>query len=276
MSRPLVLVTCRQMPEPDPDQDLMLEALAGRGLSAGLAAWNDPDVDWSRSRVAVVRSTWDYYHDRDGFVRWAERAGAATRLFNPAPVLAWNSDKIYLGELAARGLSVVPTVFVERGERRDLGATMDERGWTKVVVKPRISAGSFETYAFERGALRGGELAGYTICSRYDTVWHIMNIAVDPDERRQGIARSLLLELFDRVGEGDHARFTLEVRQSNGAAIALYERFGFRSAGVRRRYYQDNGEDAIIMWRTPGTLAAANGGAGNPLADVPNAGPLVT
>ena len=125
-------------------------------------------------------------------------------------------------------------------------------------------------------AVRGGELAGYTICSRYDTVWHIMNIAVDPDERRQGIARSLLLELFDRVGEGDHARFTLEVRQSNGAAIALYERFGFRSAGVRRRYYQDNGEDAIIMWRTPGTLAAANGGAGNPLADVPNAGPLVT
>ena len=78
------------------------------------------------------------------------------------------------------------------------------------------------------------------------------------------------------MGEGDHARFTLEVRQSNGAAIALYERFGFRSAGVRRRYYQDNGEDAIIMWRTPGTLAAANGGAGNPLADVPNAGPLVT
>jgi len=156
--RDVALVTCRQMPEPDPDQDLMLEALAGRGLSAGLAAWNDPDVDWSRSRVAVVRSTWDYYHDRDGFVRWAERAGAATRLFNPAPVLAWNSDKIYLGELAARGLSVVPTVFVERGERRDLGATMDERGWTKVVVKPRISAGSFETYAFERGALRGGEL----------------------------------------------------------------------------------------------------------------------
>ena len=105
--RDVALVTCQQMPEPDPDQDLVLEALAAQGLTTSLAAWNDPTVDWASFRVAVVRSTWDYYHDRDGFVRWAERAGGATRLFNPAAVLAWNSDKIYLGELAGRGLPVV-------------------------------------------------------------------------------------------------------------------------------------------------------------------------
>jgi [ribosomal protein S18]-alanine N-acetyltransferase len=111
-----------------------------------------------------------------------------------------------------------------------------------------------------------GSLAGYLICSRYDTVWHIMNVAVDPARRRTGIATSLLLELFERVGD-DNARFTLEVRTSNAPAIALYERFGFRTAGTRRRYYQDNGEDALIMWRTPATLAGS-------LEDIPNAGPV--
>src|SRR4051794_28692196 len=97
-----------------------------------------------------------------------------------------------------------------------------------------------------------GELGGYLICSRYDTVWHVMNVAVDPTRRRRGIATAMLDALLDRV-ERD-AQFTLEVRRSNDGAIVLYESFGFRSAGVRRRYYQDNGEDAIVMWRTPATL----------------------
>ena len=80
-----------------------------------------------------------------------------------------------------------------------------------------------------------------------------MNVAVDPDVRRTGVATALLEALLRRVGDAE-ARFTLEVRRSNAGAIELYERFGFRSAGVRRRYYQDNGEDAVIMWRTPATL----------------------
>jgi [ribosomal protein S18]-alanine N-acetyltransferase len=93
-----------------------------------------------------------------------------------------------------------------------------------------------------------GELVGYLVCSRYDTVWHVMNIAVDPDRRRRGIATALLQALLEKVGQD--APVTLEVRHSNTGAIALYERFGFRSAGVRRRYYADNGEDAVIMWRS--------------------------
>jgi len=97
-----------------------------------------------------------------------------------------------------------------------------------------------------------GELVGYLICSRYDTVWHIMNVAVDPELRRRRIATTLLETLIGRV-ERD-AQLTLEVRRSNAGAIELYAGFGFRSAGVRRRYYQDNGEDALVMWRTPATL----------------------
>jgi ribosomal-protein-alanine N-acetyltransferase len=97
-----------------------------------------------------------------------------------------------------------------------------------------------------------GQLGGYVICSRYDTVWHVMNVAVDPGYRRRGIATALLVRLLERVAPD--SQLTLEVRKSNDGAITLYESFGFRSAGVRRRYYQDNGEDALVMWRTPATL----------------------
>jgi ribosomal-protein-alanine N-acetyltransferase len=115
-------------------------------------------------------------------------------------------------------------------------------------------------------AQSGGRLVGYLVCSRYDTVWHVMNVAVDPDERRRGLGTALLERLFELVGDED-ARYTLEVRESNEPAISLYERYGFRAAGVRRRYYQDNGEDALVMWRT---RATRNGS----LDDVPNASPV--
>jgi ribosomal-protein-alanine N-acetyltransferase len=98
-----------------------------------------------------------------------------------------------------------------------------------------------------------GRVVGYLVCSRYDAVWHLMNICVDPDRRRLGVATALLRRLLARI-EDPSAQVTLEVRRSNGPAIELYERFGFRSAGLRRRYYQDNGEDALIMWRTPATV----------------------
>jgi ribosomal-protein-alanine N-acetyltransferase len=122
-------------------------------------------------------------------------------------------------------------------------------------------------------------LVGYLICSRYDTVWHVMNVAVDSSRQRRGIASALLAELYARVGDtlpgtpregaqaGEQARYTLEVRRSNAVAIHLYEREGFRAAGTRRRYYQDNGEDALVMWRTPATIAGT-------LDDVPNPGPV--
>ncbi|HUB76533.1 MAG TPA: ribosomal protein S18-alanine N-acetyltransferase [Solirubrobacteraceae bacterium] len=116
-------------------------------------------------------------------------------------------------------------------------------------------------------ALKGEELVGYVICARYDLDWHIMNVAVDPGHRREGIASALLAELYTQASDCQ-ARFTLEVRRSNRDAIRLYTRDGFRMAGTRRRYYQDNGEDALIMWRTPATLRGS-------LDDVPAADPVV-
>jgi [ribosomal protein S18]-alanine N-acetyltransferase len=98
-------------------------------------------------------------------------------------------------------------------------------------------------------ALRDDRIVGYLVCSRYDTVWHLMNVAVDERLRRDGIATALLERLFERA-DRPGVQYTLEVRLSNDAAIALYERFGFTSAGLRRGYYHDNKEDALIMWRT--------------------------
>jgi [ribosomal protein S18]-alanine N-acetyltransferase len=92
-------------------------------------------------------------------------------------------------------------------------------------------------------------IVAYLVCSRYDTVWHLMNIAVDINLRRQGLATSLLERLFE-LADRPSEQYTLEVRTSNEAAIRLYERFGFRAAGRRRAYYHDNREDALIMWRT--------------------------
>jgi ribosomal-protein-alanine N-acetyltransferase len=98
-------------------------------------------------------------------------------------------------------------------------------------------------------------LVGYLVCSRYDQVWHLMNIAVEPAARRQGLASTLLEEMLERAGHDEP--ITLEVRASNAPAIALYEQFGFRAAGTRRRYYADTGEDALIMWRTAEPWSAA-------------------
>jgi ribosomal-protein-alanine N-acetyltransferase len=106
-------------------------------------------------------------------------------------------------------------------------------------------------------AIEDDRLVGYLNCSRYDQTWHLMNVAVDPGRRRRALATALLTEMIERAGAD--SPLTLEVRTSNVGAIALYERFGFRTAGTRRRYYQDTGEDALIMWRTsdPGAIPGA-------------------
>jgi [ribosomal protein S18]-alanine N-acetyltransferase len=101
------------------------------------------------------------------------------------------------------------------------------------------------------GAFEADVLLGYLITSRYVDAWHVMNVAVAPDRQRRGIASALLGRLFELTEDDDRRGYTLEVRVSNAGAIALYERLGFEQRGVRRGYYTDNREDALIMWRDP-------------------------
>ncbi len=102
--------------------------------------------------------------------------------------------------------------------------------------------------AFEPG---GGALLGYLIISRYVDAWHVMNVAVEPAHRRRGLAHTLVERLFEVTATDDSRGYTLEVRVSNVGAIKLYEALGFKARGVRRGYYTDNREDALIMWRDP-------------------------
>ena len=132
---------------------------------------------------------------------------------------------------------------------------IERRSFTDAVVAGHVRARAVQALRPVPGRRRraSGRLAGYLILSRYDTVWHLMNVAVDPSRRRQGIARALLEQMIERGGPEE--QYTLEVRTSNAPAIALYERFGFLAAGTRPRYYRDTGEDAVIMWRTAETTS---------------------
>jgi ribosomal-protein-alanine N-acetyltransferase len=99
------------------------------------------------------------------------------------------------------------------------------------------------------GAFEGRDLVGYVINSRYVDAWHVMNVAVAPERQRRGVATALLEQLFELTRDDERRGYTLEVRVSNEDAIRLYERLGFESRGIRRGYYTDNREDALIMWR---------------------------
>jgi ribosomal-protein-alanine N-acetyltransferase len=109
------------------------------------------------------------------------------------------------------------------------------------------------------GAFEGSDLVGYVINSRYVDAWHVMNVAVHPDHQRRGVATALLEQLFELTRGDERRGYTLEVRVSNEDAIRLYEKLGFESRGIRRGYYTDNREDALIMWRDSGHSAARNG-----------------
>jgi [ribosomal protein S18]-alanine N-acetyltransferase len=102
------------------------------------------------------------------------------------------------------------------------------------------------------GAFQGADMLGYLIVARYVDAWHVMNVAVDEGFRDRGIARGMLERLFESTVGDVERGYTLEVRVSNETAIELYRRLGFVETGVRRGYYTDNREDALIMWRDPG------------------------
>lgn len=150
------LVTCRPLPEPDADEELLLAALRAAGLDARLAVWNDPGETWEGG-LTVIRSTWDYHLRLDAFLEWVERASARSVLLNPASVVRFSAHKRYLSELAAAGLPVIPTVQLRRGERADLAEVVRARGWRDFVIKPAVSLGSYRTARFREGEIAAGQ-----------------------------------------------------------------------------------------------------------------------
>jgi ribosomal-protein-alanine N-acetyltransferase len=147
-----------------------------------------------------------------------------------------------------RRLQLRDLAAIEEIEQRSYPTPWSRSMFAGELAKPSsICLGAFDPET--------GELLGYLIISRYVDAWHVMNVAVVPEHRRRGIASALLSRLFELTGRDTRRGYTLEVRVSNTGAIRLYERLGFRSRGVRRGYYTDNREDALVMWRDAGFSA---------------------
>ena len=138
----IALATCRELPTGVEDGPVLLAACAAAGLDAEWRVWDDAAVDWSSYDLVVIRSTWDYVPRRDDFAAWA---ASVPRLANPAEVVAWNTDKTYLRELAAAGLPVVPTAWLGPD------ADVEWPAWPDLVVKPTVSAGSKDTARYGAG-----------------------------------------------------------------------------------------------------------------------------
>ena len=139
----VAIATCEVVPDQFDDDELVVDALAGRGIEAGFVSWDAPGVDWDRFELVVVRSTWDYTGRLGEYLAWADGVGA--RLHNAPELIRWNADKRYVADLAAAGLAVVPTEFVGPGD-----PVPELAG--EVAVKPTVSAGGRDTGRFGQAA----------------------------------------------------------------------------------------------------------------------------
>jgi glutathione synthase/RimK-type ligase-like ATP-grasp enzyme len=134
-----------------PDDQLLGEALAARGARQQAVIWDDEAVAWGDFDACVVRSVWDYHFKHQRFLAWARRVGAQIPLWNGPELLAWNSEKSYLRELAARGIPTIPTEWLARGAVVQLSELLAERGWAEAVVKPTVDLGALNLRRIHAG-----------------------------------------------------------------------------------------------------------------------------
>jgi len=138
---------------------LVVDALRLRGARVERVAWSDPDIDWSRFDIALIRQTWDYFEHYPEFLAWLERVEGLTRLINSAELIRWNADKCYMFELERAGVPIVPTVLFPRGSTPGvLVEHMANKGWREAVIKPAVSGGGRETWRID-GADPAGQQA---------------------------------------------------------------------------------------------------------------------
>lgn len=158
MPQAVVIATCREYPGLLDDDRPFVAHLLRRGVSVRTAIWDEPH-DLAGCAGVLLRSVWDYYQKPVAFRAWLERLERErVRCWNPVPLVRWNMDKHYLRELAARGVPVVPTLWVEQEEARDPAralARVAEAGWPEVVLKPAISGGAWRTHRVRREDLAG-------------------------------------------------------------------------------------------------------------------------
>ena len=178
----IVLAACPALPQGDGDDAGLVEALGRRGLHARWLSWDDPAT--LQADLVILRATWDYTDRLDEFLAWGARV---RNLVNPLAVVAWNTDKRYLADLAAGGVPTVPSRFFAPGDAVRLPDS-DE-----VVVKPAVGVGSVATLRFS---------------DRDDARRHAAAL--------QSQGRAVLVQPYDsRIEDGETALVFLGGRQSH-------------------------------------------------------------
>lgn len=164
----IALITCRRLPDLDPDDRPLADVLAGRGHQVTAAIWDDPAIEWTSFDLAMLRSPWDYHHRRDEFLAWATRVAGATRLLNPIDLVRWNSHKSYLVELRGRGAEVIPTEIVPARSAVDVRERMAARGWRRVVLKPAVSNDAYGTILVGEGGMAAAQAHAEALLAERD------------------------------------------------------------------------------------------------------------
>lgn len=148
MKARVALATYAAAPHLAPDDQLLIPALASLGVEGVPAVWSDASIDWGRFDGVVIRSCWDYHRRHAEFMAWLDLLDArGVRAWNSTSTVRWNSTKRYLLDLAARGVSTVPTRIIADGSPDRVLETVRAEGWTRFVVKPAVSASAYETHA---------------------------------------------------------------------------------------------------------------------------------
>ena len=146
----IALATCAGLPTWETDDRPLHDALHNLGVEVVLPVWDDPSIDWEGFDACLIRTTWDYQEKHEAYLEWIDRVDAATRLFNPASIVRWNTHKSYLRDLEARGVPVLPTVWCPRGETVNVGDVLAEQAWDAGFLKPAVGATARETLRFNR------------------------------------------------------------------------------------------------------------------------------
>ena len=143
----IAFVTYQKAPNLTPDDALAIAPLRELDIEVTPAIWNDPDVNWKQFDAVIVRSCWDYHRQPRQFRQWLDRLKAQQiALWNPAEIMRWNMHKKYLQELAAKGVMIPPTLWLEAEASADLFSLLHENRFERAVIKPMISATAYQTY----------------------------------------------------------------------------------------------------------------------------------
>lgn len=257
----IALATFRDLPDLEDDGAALLDALREAGLEPTVAVWDDGSVDWDLFPLVLIRSTWDWMERREEFLAWTRRC---RRTANPADVIAWNTDKHYLADLAEHGVPVVPTVFVEPGAQWELPAELTG----DVVVKPAVGAGSGHTGRFAVDDPAAERLArrlldqGHTVMVQpyLDTVEQVGETSIIHlgGSFSHAITKSALLTEHGERGAFDHHEYVEEIAPA-GASAVQHEVAELVVTGIARAMEEAGAGEPVLSYARIDLLPGPDG-----------------